>query len=63
MVEELAQVRAGLGLVRLGPQEEREVFAGLRGVAVQHKKCQQRSHAVRVDRREQLLPEGEAQLT
>ena len=61
--EQLAQIRAGLGIARVGPQEKREVFAGLRYVAVQHKKRQQRSHAVRVDRRDQMLPERKAQLS
>jgi hypothetical protein len=36
------------------------VFAGLRYVAIEHKKGQQRSHAVRVNRRDQMLPERKA---
>ncbi len=42
VVEQLAQVRASLRLARLGPQKKREVFAGLRGIGVQHQKRQQR---------------------
>jgi hypothetical protein len=35
----------------------------LRGIAMQHKKSQQRLKTIRVDRSELLLPETEAQLS
>jgi hypothetical protein len=61
IVKQLAQVGAGLGIRRLRPKKGRELLTGLHRFAVQHKKRQQRSHTVGVDRCDQTLPECEAQ--
>jgi hypothetical protein len=60
-VEQLAQVGACLSFRRLWPNKGRELLAGLHRFAMQHKKREQRSHTVRVDRCDQILPECEAQ--
>jgi ubiquinone/menaquinone biosynthesis C-methylase UbiE len=62
-MQKLAQVGSGLCFAGLGPEEKCEVFAGLGCVAVKHKKRQQRSHAVGVDRCDQMLSESKSQLT
>jgi hypothetical protein len=49
MMQELAEIGAGLGLVRIGPQKKREMLAGLRRLTVENQIGEQRLQTIRVD--------------
>ena len=62
VVDQLPQIRARLGLARFGPQEERQVFAGLGDIAMQHEKRKQRLQTICTKRREKMLSASESQV-
>ena len=60
---QVAQIGAGLRLVRVRPELEGEVVAELRGILVQHEVGQQRLEARRVDGRHRPVAVGEVEFT
>jgi hypothetical protein len=62
LVQHVAQVRPGLRLGRVGPQEERQPLARLRGVAMQEQVAEQRLGPRRLQRGERPIAETQFQL-
>ena len=62
-MQHLAQVVAGLGFARIGPEQKREVLAQLRRVAMQHQVGEQRMQPWSVDAGDRLVTVDQAEIT